>query len=572
MTTYYVSTNGSDSGNGTSGSPWKTISKAMKANLKPGDEVVVRSGTYKESVDVNKDGSAAGHITLRSEVPGGAKIDVPGGKLYGIHVTGNYVKIDGFDISGSTRSGIIGTKVHHVEITDNISHDNKSGGIYLNKSDFITVQGNVVYNNASSQVISGISIHLAQNITGSSSTKGFRIIVKDNVAYNNVTKTAAHTDGNGIIIDDFKALKDNAKGLSPYKFATLVEGNITYGNGSSGISVFSSDYVTVRSNIAYHNNVDLKSPGNWRGEIQNTNSSHTTWIDNIAVTNLNIHRDNTAIANVSITGKNSDVTWKDNLTFNGNPGADSIRTSNGNSAPSGSNNDLGRNPNLSVSDIKSMAAKLGNGNANVTASAKADTDTASAGADVDTGTSKAPGDMVLNGKAGADKLTGGAGDDKLTGKAGADKLYGGAGDDKLTATRATTSSTATRATTCCRAGPARTCCRAGPARTFSSAGPAATTSSSSPSPRRARAAQRDVIRDFSHAQGDDIDLSGIDAHAKASGNQAFSFIGEKAFSGKAGQLQYKNGIVAGDVNGDKVADFHIEIANHAALHANDFIL
>ena len=572
MTTYYVSTKGSDSGNGTSGSPWKTISKAMKANLKPGDEVVVRSGTYKESIDVNKDGSAAGHITLRSEVPGGAKIDVPGGKLYGIHVTGNYVKIDGFDISGSTRSGIIGTRVHHVEVTDNISHDNKSGGIYFNRSDFITVQGNVVYNNASSQVISGISIHLAQNITGSSSTKGFRIIVKDNVAYNNVTKSAAHTDGNGIIIDDFKAIKDNAKGLSPYKFATLVEGNITYGNGSSGISVFSSDYVTVRSNIAYHNNVDLKSPGNWRGEIQNTNSSHTTWIDNIAVTNLNIHRDNTAIANVSITGKNSDVTWKDNLTFNGNPGADSIRTSNGNSVPSGSNNDLGKNPNLSVSDIKSMAAKLGNGNANVTASAKADTDTASAGADVDTGTSKAPADTVLNGKAGADKLTGGAGDDKLTGKAGADKLYGGAGDDKLTGDKGNDKLYGDKGNDLLQGGTGKDLLQGGTGKDVLVGGAGGDDFVFKSVAEAGKGGQRDVIRDFSHAQGDDIDLSGIDAHAKASGNQAFAFIGDKAFSGKAGQLQYKNGIVAGDVNGDKVADFHIDIANHAALHANDFIL
>ena len=82
----------------------------------------------------------------------------------------------------------------------------------------------------------------------------------------------------------------------------------------------------------------------------------------------------------------------------------------------------------------------------------------------------------------------------------------------------------------------------------------------------------DVIRDFSHRQGDEIDLSGIDANAGADGNQSFSFIGSKGFSGKAGELQYKNGGVAGDVNGDKVADFHIEIANHPGLVAGDFIL
>ena len=110
MTTYYVSTNGSDSENGASGSPWRTISKAMKANLKPGDEVVVRSGTYKELVTINEDGAAGRYITLRSEVPGGAKIDVPDGKSYGIHVTGNYVKVEGFEVYGSTRSGIIGIR------------------------------------------------------------------------------------------------------------------------------------------------------------------------------------------------------------------------------------------------------------------------------------------------------------------------------------------------------------------------------------------------------------------------------------------------------------------------------
>ena len=69
MTTYYVAKSGSDSGKGTSGSPWKTISKAMKANLHPGDEVVVKSGVYKESVTINKDGNAGNYITIRSEVP-----------------------------------------------------------------------------------------------------------------------------------------------------------------------------------------------------------------------------------------------------------------------------------------------------------------------------------------------------------------------------------------------------------------------------------------------------------------------------------------------------------------------
>ena len=62
----------------------------MKANLKPGDEIVVRSGTYNEAVVVNKDGAAGNYITVRSEVPGGAKIVPPGDKP-GININANYV-------------------------------------------------------------------------------------------------------------------------------------------------------------------------------------------------------------------------------------------------------------------------------------------------------------------------------------------------------------------------------------------------------------------------------------------------------------------------------------------------
>ena len=56
MTTYYVSTTGSNSANGSSGTPWKTISYAMQQNLKPGDTVIVRPGTYNESVTIDHGG------------------------------------------------------------------------------------------------------------------------------------------------------------------------------------------------------------------------------------------------------------------------------------------------------------------------------------------------------------------------------------------------------------------------------------------------------------------------------------------------------------------------------------
>ena len=88
---------------------------------------------------------------------------------------------------------------------------------------------------------------------------------------------------------------------------------------------------------------------------------------------------------------------------------------------------------------------------------------------------------------------------------------------------------------------------------------------------------RDVIKDFTHFQGDDIDLSTIDAKVGVLGNQKFAFIGQGAFTGDKGQLHYRfegpaKTIVEGDVNGDRQADFQIELTGHKVLVLGDFIL
>jgi Ca2+-binding RTX toxin-like protein len=94
---------------------------------------------------------------------------------------------------------------------------------------------------------------------------------------------------------------------------------------------------------------------------------------------------------------------------------------------------------------------------------------------------------------------------------------------------------------------------------------------------------RDRIADFTHLT-DDIDLSTIDANGGAAGNTAFSFRATEgaAFSGARGQVRWLqqdlNGtandktIIAGDINGDQVADFQIELAGLKTLTSADFFL
>ena len=97
------------------------------------------------------------------------------------------------------------------------------------------------------------------------------------------------------------------------------------------------------------------------------------------------------------------------------------------------------------------------------------------------------------------------------------------------------------------------------------------------------ALSRDVIADFEKGS-DKIDMSSIDAQTAFGGDQAFAFLSTKgtAFTGVAGQLRWfyennsgnsnDNTIVAGDVNGDGVADFQIELDGFVSLTANDFLL
>jgi Cadherin domain/RTX calcium-binding nonapeptide repeat (4 copies) len=87
---------------------------------------------------------------------------------------------------------------------------------------------------------------------------------------------------------------------------------------------------------------------------------------------------------------------------------------------------------------------------------------------------------------------------------------------------------------------------------------------------------RDIITDFSRTQLDKISLNPIDANANVTGNQNFTFIGTAAFSNVAGQLRYEqlsgNTFVSGDVNGDSVADFSIQVTGLISFIATDFVL
>ena len=149
------------------------------------------------------------------------------------------------------------------------------------------------------------------------------------------------------------------------------------------------------------------------------------------------------------------------------------------------------------------------------------------------------GNDSLTGNAIANALSGGSGNDTLSGGGGNDTLTGGIGVDVLTG------------------------------------GDGADTFVFAFGHSSAASGQHDRISDF--AKGiDRIDISGIDAIAATGAMDSFHFIGSSGFDGTAGALNYfydsARGVtvVQGDTNGDRVADFAIDLTGNIAIGVSDF--
>lgn len=326
----YVAKNGDDSNLGTSlDQPYKTINAATtRGDLKAGDCINVLPGVYTESVSLRNGGnsaSATGYVVLRSSTPQAAKLVSPENSADPtVGLGSNYLVVEGFDVRGALGSGLdacISKGKHHIAILNNVVHDAGESGISMCWGDYFHIEGNVSYNNASTNLYqgSGISIYEAQKFDDG---PGFHITVRNNIAYgNHVTfdcasngKTSAcHTDGNGIIIDDFHNSQTAGNAIN-YAPATLVENNLVFNNGGAGIQVYLSDNVTVRNNTAYFNSTDTNNNATWRAEMSNSFGANNLWVHNIAVPNPAISLLNVAYQNVSIAPYvNPGVVWNNNM-------------------------------------------------------------------------------------------------------------------------------------------------------------------------------------------------------------------------------------------------------------------
>jgi serralysin len=289
-TTYYVSPTGLSTNNGSTPALAWDVTKACNT-AGPGDTVLFMDGVYTGGWNqgqikiIGKVGSNTNRLVWKSINKWGAVL-VPGPSPYpGIlfyQCVG--VTVDGFSMDFSNTPGGFGFGDCNYTTIRNCKIGNSGGSGIGAGYDNILIENNIVFNCAkrSTGNESGISIY--EPVAQDNDTANYGIILRGNICFDNAAGPYADgsdpTDGNGIIIDDWRHSQN--PGVS-YAKKGLVENNLCFNNGGHGIHIFFSDRITVRNNTAWHNNTVLRNYQTRPGEITFTPSSGSACYNNIMV-------------------------------------------------------------------------------------------------------------------------------------------------------------------------------------------------------------------------------------------------------------------------------------------------
>jgi len=257
---FYVSPQGSDSGDGSQSHPWASISRASKT-VGPGARVHVTEGTYHETVVTSASGTASNRIAYISDKKWGAIIDPPGRPIFAWKNTGDYSDIEGFDIRSESCIGI-GLGGSFESAQNNNVHNRASGcnadpasGAGIDSFDYDghdnDIVGNFVHDVGLGDLLCGQQQKFRSVHGIYIATKGGQVssnLVVDNCGYGiHLWHAASH-----VTITNNTILRNRAGGI--------IIGSGDKPCNSSGCE--GDDYTVVRNNIvAYNGNPRLKSYG-----------------------------------------------------------------------------------------------------------------------------------------------------------------------------------------------------------------------------------------------------------------------------------------------------------------------
>jgi len=303
--TYYVDKNPNNNAD------FHTIEEAIDT-MQAGDTILIKAGTYRERVYIEKSGTRANPIIIKNYANDKVIIDGTGitwngewGGLFQID-RGRHIKISGLKIQHSTHAGIFLDNAHYIDIKNMQTYDTYSSGVGVWNSSYVEVQGN--------------DVNLACNDGGQEC-----ITISDShhvdVTYNEVHNSGPGTNGGeGIDIKQGShdvAVKYNkvhhiygssrpglyADAWDVHTHHIIFESNKVHHVGGNAMSVASEmggllEYVSFVNNIIYNNADGGLIVGGWTADGQVVPSNPVEHINIINNTFYNTGGDGIYIDNI----------------------------------------------------------------------------------------------------------------------------------------------------------------------------------------------------------------------------------------------------------------------------------
>jgi parallel beta-helix repeat protein len=282
--TYYVAPGGDDGAAGSEAAPWRTLQHAAD-RVQAGDVVRVRPGAY-AAFQLSTTGRSGAEIAFVAE--DGATIS---GGTDGINLEGTederiqYVRIEGFSVTGAERAGIRAVWCQHVTFRGNRADQNGRWGIFTGFCDDLLIERNET---SRSTIEHGIYV----------SNSGDRPVIRGNTAWGN-NRAGIHMNGDieiqpgdgvitGALVEANVVYDNGVDGGSGINCDgvedSVFRNNLLYDNHASGISLFREDGGRPSSrNLVVNNTIAMASDARWALNIQNAS------IDNVILNNVLLH-------------------------------------------------------------------------------------------------------------------------------------------------------------------------------------------------------------------------------------------------------------------------------------------
>lgn len=276
-TTYYVATNGNNSGSGSINQPWQTISYAVGASssVSAGDTIQVRAGNYPETVSVGKAG-APGSVIVLMNYPG-ENVTLDPGRIK-IEDGDDYWKISGLKIKHSNDNGLKVSGSHgqpgYLTISNCEFTANNTNGIVLSGPDFggVTIEDCLIDSNGMVSEGTGIIMY---------GLVGVVWIHRNQILYNEHKGISHASEGDwaadSSVIDSNIIIQSNHSGIDWWGDNSYITHNYLSGNGQRTLE---GPYVWGDKGLAIDNHASgnliafnvIKSSGRWELSARGTNN------------------------------------------------------------------------------------------------------------------------------------------------------------------------------------------------------------------------------------------------------------------------------------------------------------